>query len=349
MADKKKKKTTRHPVVPIAKPAAAQNAHAAKNMRGGLGKGLDALISRGASASGETRSWPDETAPHAEAAASLRPGGGVLTVPPAKIKASPWQPRHEFDEASLNELTDSVRVHGIIQPLVCRSAGDGSYELIGGERRLRAANAAGLAEVPIIVLDVADRDAAELALVENLQREDLNVIEEAEAYKSLSENFSLTQEEIAERVGKARASVANALRLLELPDEVKQMLVSGAISAGHAKIILGADSDAERVALASDVVKNGLTVRILESKIAKMRTEQASPGAARKAALPDIPQDYQTMLLDKIMHRFGTGARLFPSMRYQNGRRTRGRLEIDFMDNRDLDRLLGLLGVDVNE
>jgi len=330
MADKKKK-ATRRPVVPVVK--TKSDTPVAKATRGGLGKGLDALISRGEHAIGI--GGKDAAAANAN-----------ITVPLAKIKPSPWQPRHEFDEKALAELADSIRVHGVIQPLICRNTTGGAYELIGGERRLRAANAAGLLEVPVILMDVADRDAAELALVENLQREDLNVVEEAEAYKSLSDNFDMTQEEIAERVGRARASVANALRLLELPDEVKQMLGSGVISTGHAKLILGIDGDEVRVNLAGEVVKNGLTVRALEQRIAQLKAE---PREARKAPKPDIPPEYQAMLLDKLIRRFGTGARLTPSMTHQNGRRVRGRVEIDFVSNSDLSRLLDLFGIDVNE
>ena len=337
MSDKTNKKPSR-PIVPIAKQAAPAVKHI-----GGLGKGLDALISRGASASGVTDAPPPP--PPFSPAPQAPSRGSVLTVPLAKIKASPWQPRHGFDDAALKELADSIKAHGVIQPLVCRVVEAGEYELIGGERRLRAASLAGLSAVPIIVLEAADRDAAELALVENLQREDLNALEEAEAYNTLADAFGLTQEEIAERVGKARASVANAMRLLALPDEVKQMLGSGAISAAHAKLILSAENDGERIRLASEVVKDGLTVRALEQKIA--RAKSAPPIA--KTAMPDIPPEHQALLLDKLTQHFGTSVHLSPSVRYNNGKRGRGKIEIDFVNNSDLDRLLDLLGVDVNE
>ena len=419
MADKKKKPIKpRRLTVPVAKQSAPA---AARKHIGGLGRGLDALISRenvreaagtgarfdidearantgagGAAAQAAPKTTSPKIAPSlgaavsaakaaagvaaksaaigaannaannaamrdaaeaaAEAAAVALAAGGarrsVITVPIASITPSPWQPRHEFDEAALGDLAKSITVHGIIQPLVCRavpateSDADGSaYEIIAGERRLRAAELAGLVEVPIIILEAEDRNAAELALVENLQREDLNVIEEAEAYKLLSESFELTQEEISARVGKARASVANAMRLLELPDEVKQLLGAGALSAGHAKLILGVEGDLERIRFASEAVKGGLTVRMLEQKISRAKDAPAQP----KSAVPDIPVDYQAMLLDKLTRKFGTSVRLAPSVRYANGRRGRGRVEIDFMDNSDLDRLLGLLGIDVNE
>ena len=252
-------------------------------------------------------------------------------------------PRRVFDDEALQELADSIKAHGIIQPLVCRKAADGTYELIGGERRLRAAGRLGLKTVPVIVMEAVDRDAAELALVENLQREDLNVIEEAEGYKALADEFKLTQSDIAERVGKARASVANTLRLLELPDEVKQMLGAGLLSTGHAKVLLGMEGDAARTDLARQCLSEGLTVRALERRIRRKIEERHRVGP-----VSDIPPDYLRTLLDRLNARFATSVRLVPSVTYANGRHGRGRLEIDYFDNDDLTRLLELLGVDVN-
>ena len=256
-----------------------------------------------------------------------------------------FQPRTVFDEEALKELAESIKAHGIIQPLVCRRK-DGFFELIGGERRFRAAGLLGLKTVPVLVIEALDRDAAELALVENLQREDLNAIEEAEGYKSLAEEFKLTQADIAERVGKARASVANALRLLELPDEVKQMVGSGLLSTGHAKVLLSLPREADRVELARLCLTEGTTVRTLERRV---QARLAAP--ARKPAAPrsDIPPDYLRTLLDKLAARFATSVRLEPSVTYANGRHGRGKIEIGFFDNDDLTRVLELLGVDVNE
>ena len=303
---------------------------------GGLGRGLDALISRE-----QTRgvAAPPPAAPRTDARS-------VSEVPVALVVPSPWQPRQDFDPDALRELADSIKVHGIIQPLVCRRAAGGTFELVGGERRLRAAQIAGLAKVPVIVIDAVDRDAAELALVENLQREDLNAIEEAEGYKSLAEEFKLTQADIAERVGKARASVANALRLLELPDEVKQMVGSGLLSTGHAKVLLSLPREADRVELARLCLTEGTTVRTLERRV---QARLAAP--ARKPAAPrsDIPPDYLRTLLDKLAARFATSVRLEPSVTYANGRHGRGKIEIGFFDNDDLTRVLELLGIDVNE
>ena len=271
--------------------------------------------------------------------------GKLIDVAVELVRRSPFQPRTVFDEEALKELAESIKAHGIIQPLVCRRK-DGFFELIGGERRFRAAGLLGLKTVPVLVIEALDRDAAELALVENLQREDLNAIEEAEGYKSLAEEFKLTQADIAERVGKARASVANALRLLELPDEVKQMVGSGLLSTGHAKVLLSLPREADRVELARLCLTEGTTVRTLERRV---QARLAAP--ARKPAAPrsDIPPDYLRTLLDKLAARFATSVRLEPSVTYANGRHGRGKIEIGFFDNDDLTRVLELLGIDVNE
>ncbi len=258
------------------------------------------------------------------------------------IARSPWQPRHTFEAVALQELTESIKAHGVIQPLICRRT-DAGYELIAGERRFRAAIDAGLADVPVILMDAADRDAAEMAIIENIQREDLNVIEEAEGYRSLCENFGLTQQEVADRVGKARASVANALRLLDLPDEVRQLVSANLLSVGHAKVLLSLPEEKEQILLARRSVTEGQTVRSLERLIERRRAEKADPVARRS----DIPESHLRYLLDKLHARFQTQIRLLPTVTHANGKRTKGSLEIDFYDNEDLDRLLNLLGVEV--
>lgn len=323
---------------------------------GGLGRGLDSLISRDTTkAVGGLSNAPLESpvvasepiqmpvAPSAEAIAEAN-GKNVITVPIQKIKPSPWQPRHVFDDEALAELAESIKKHGIIQPLVCRKMGD-EYELIGGERRLRASGVAGLTEVQIILLDVEDRNAAELALVENLQREELNVIEEAEGYRLLAESFDMTQDDISERVGKSRATVANAMRLLELPDEIKQNLGSGLISTGHAKVLLGVKDKDEMLRLASGCITEGWTVRLLEKKVSRLKQQPVT----HTPPTSDIPEDYLSMLITKLHQRLGTSVRLSPSVKYSNGKRGKGRIEIDFFDNEELSRLLEIFGVDVNE
>ncbi len=336
---------------------------------GGLGRGLDALIGREATRNvaasarladeQSASAAPDRNSAEKAAAPALAPASAaqtppqaaapdarsVLDVPVALVRPSPWQPRRMFDDETLRELADSIRAHGIIQPLLCRRR-EGFYELVGGERRLRAATMAGLSSVPVVLVDAGDRESAELALVENLQREDLNAIEEAEGYKALADGFSLTQADVAERVGKARASVANAMRLLELPDEVKRMVGEGLLSTGHAKVLLSVSGEAERTELARQCLGEGLTVRALERRVARRQEEERRRSSGPR---PDVPEDYLRALTDKIRSRLATPVRLFPTTTYANGRHGRGRLEIDFFDNDDLTRLLELLGVDVNE
>ena len=221
-----------------ARPAAPSAPH--RHHKPGLGRGLGALISHPATVPHPTAAAPlaMPAASPAHAPDTVMPAGPqsqkwVLEIPAGEIMRSPWQPRQTFDEEALRELAESIRANGVIQPLICRKNGDNRFELIAGERRLRAAIEAGIAKVPIILVDAEDRRAAEMAIIENIQRQDLNVIEEAEGYRTLAETFTLTQQEVADRVGKARASVANALRLLELPDEVKQLVGSGLLSTGY--------------------------------------------------------------------------------------------------------------------
>jgi len=211
-----------------------------------LGRGLGALI-------------PQKAEPAAQAHAP-----GLAQIPLDQIQPNPYQPRRTFNEASIDELARSVREHGIVQPLVVMRAGD-RYKLIAGERRFRAAQKAGLTTVPVMVKDlVKSGDALQIALVENIQREDLNPMEEAGAYHQLHDEFGLTQEEIARRVGKERSTVANFLRLLKLPEAVKKLLASGQLSMGHARALLAVDSARKQEALAERVVKNNLNVRQTE-------------------------------------------------------------------------------------
>ena len=347
----KRKPLPKKPTAKKAAPRVPLAAGAKKPQRlGGLGRGLDALIGREATRNVAVVSDAAPAAPPASvkpAAPAAAPDDArrVVEVAVELVRQSPFQPRTVFDEDSLRELAESIKAHGIIQPLVCRRK-DGFLELIGGERRLRAANLLGLKTVPVIVVDALDRDAAELALVENLQREDLNAIEEAEGYKSLAEEFKLTQSDIAERVGKARASVANAMRLLELPDEVKQMVGSGLLSTGHAKVLLALPREADRVELARQCLAEGTTVRTLERRV---QARLAAPARRSSAPRPDIPPEHRRLLLEKLEERFATSVRLEPSVTYANGRHGHGRIEIGFFDNAELDRILGLLGIDVND
>lgn len=322
--------------------------------RPGLGRGLGALIGQHPSepATGDAAATEKlaDAAPHADArppvAQPPRPDGRhVAMLPVADIGRSPWQPRQSFDEEALKELTDSIRAHGVIQPLICRRGPTGGFELIAGERRLRAAMLAGLGQVPVILIEAADRDAAEMAIIENIQREDLNAIEEAEGYRALSDKFGLTQQDVADRVGKARASVANAIRLLELPDEVKQLIGAVLLSTGHAKVLLSLTDGKEQVLLARKCVTDGLTVRALERLLQR---RQQGQGGEKRGPQADIPDSHLKHLADKLHGRFGTAVRLTPSMTHANGKRIKGSLEIDFYDNDDLDRLLTIMGVEVD-
>ena len=289
----------------------------------GLGRGLNALIK-------------DGTAPPVSTTAAP----GIQRIATDSIRPGPWQPRRQFAAEALAELQESIRAKGVLQPLLVRRSGE-HYELIAGERRWRAAQAAGLREVPAILMEAADQEALELALVENLQRQDLNALEEAEAYRALADTFRLTQEQIAQRVGKARASVANALRLLNLSAPVRQLVAEGQLSAGHAKVLVGVASEAEQQALARRVLRESLSVRQLERVLERAQR----PPRQRREKPADIPESHLTYLADKLHQHFGTAVRIAPTKTLADGRVTKGSIEIDFYSNEDLDRLLQLLGV----
>jgi ParB family chromosome partitioning protein len=257
----------------------------------------------------------------------------------SKVVASPWQPRSNFDAEALSELVQSVQNHGVLQPLLVREVGS-KFELIAGERRLRAAQAALLKQVPIIVVEASDEKALEIALIENLQREDLNPIEEAEGYALLQKKFNLTQDKVAKQVGKARASVANALRLLELPAPLRKEVAGGRLSAGHAKVLLSVEDETQQALLAQSTIKGGLSVRVLEKLVKKLNRAPKKPRAEKA----DLPSDYLHTLSDELHQFFGTRVRINPSKTLTNGRKVKGSLEIDFHDNDELDRLLTIVG-----
>ncbi len=292
----------------------------------GLGRGLGALIKDEA---------PTDT--------PIQQEDGIRKVPIDSIVRNKRQPRHIFDESALADLTASVKEHGVLQPLLVRPDGDG-FELIAGERRLRASTAAGLTKVPVIVMNATDGDSLELALIENLQRENLNVLEEAEGYRELAVEFNLTQEEIADRVGKARASITNALRLLTLPDDVKSMLADDRLTRGHAKALLGLEIEKEQTIIARRAVQEGLSVRNLEKLIQRTKAPRKP-----RAAKPDLPASHVGYLSDQLHTHFGTSVRITPCRTYANGKKGKGSIEIDFFSNDDLDRLLALLGIDGEE
>lgn len=295
----------------------------------GLGRGLGALIQ---DASG----------------ASAQPGSGVggATAEPTvrakvtEIRKSPWQPRHRFEEEALSELIESVRERGVLQPLLVRKLEDG-FELIAGERRLRAAQEAKLKDVPVVIMEVSDQEALEIALVENLQRSDLNLMEEAEGYRMLGETFQMTQEQIAQKVGKARPTIANALRLLDLPDGVKQLVAERRLTPGHAKALLGLEIPQEQELLARRVVNEEISVRSLERIVAQAKKAPRK----QRAAKDDVPLRHLHELAEQMQGLFGTSVRITPSRTLANGKKAKGVVEIDFYSADELDRLISVLGL----
>lgn len=305
----------------------------------GLGRGLKALIQDQTPPSAPPAG---PALPAAPAPAPLPPGTALIRkVPVAQIKPSPWQPRRVFAPEALEELVQSIRERGVLQPLLVRKI-SGAFELIAGERRWRAAQTAELAEVPVIVMDANDNQALELALVENLQRQDLNVIEEAEGYQALSDKFNLTQDDIAQRVGKARASVANTLRLLHLPIVVRQYLAENRLTPGHAKALLGLDIAEEQVQLAERLVREGRSVRDAEKWVAALKRKPRKPREVRGTALPE---DHVRRVSELLHQHFGTGIHLEPCRTLANGKKTRGSIRIDLYSDDDLDRILQILGL----
>ena len=242
--------------------------------RKGLGRGLGALI-------------PQAPPPRTTA--------GDRTVPIDQIAPNPWQPRLHFDAAKIEEMAASIREHGILEPLVVRSR-DGGFELIAGERRLRAARAAGFESVPIVVREMNDRAVLEVTLIENLQREDLSVLEEAAAYVRLMEEFTATQEEVARRVGRSRPAVANTIRLLQLPEAVRDELRQGRLSAGHARALCALESQVEQTALARDAIRLGLSVRQLEARIKSRMRPRTSRRADRDLHVADVEKQLMRSL-----------------------------------------------------
>ncbi|MBR5708656.1 MAG: ParB/RepB/Spo0J family partition protein [Oscillospiraceae bacterium] len=245
-----------------------------------------------------------------------------------EIEPNRAQPRKTFDEQALSELAQSIAEHGVIQPLLVRPLTDGSYQLIAGERRWRASRMAGLTEVPVVIREMSDSEAMELALVENLQREDLNPIEEARGFQLLMETYALTQEQAAKRVGKSRPAVANAMRLLLLPESVIAMVETGLLSAGHARALLGLSSDAAMVKLAKEAVSRGLSVRQVEAAV-----RSASKKGGKKRSAPSI---YAESLSHELTGELGRRVRIVEGAK-------KGRIEVEYYGNEDLDRVIDAL------
>lgn len=276
----------------------------------GLGRGLGALID-------------DFSAPESAQA--------VTSLPLQKVEPNPNQPRHRFDEEELQSLADSIAQHGILQPLAVRKMEGDFYQIIAGERRWRAARLAGLREVPVVVVEADDKTVMELALIENLQRQDLNPMEEAEGYHALIEEYGLTQEEAAARVGKSRSAVANALRLLVLPDEVRELVEKGELSAGHARAILSLPTKSKQKTAAQRILALRLSVRQAEAMCKRLAVEEKKPEQPKHTGVNYVAE------CEKALSR-----RLDRKVRIVNGKR-KGRFELEFYGEDDLQRLYEIL------
>src|SRR3984885_5958994 len=301
--------------------------------RNALGRGLSALI---------REPEPQQHPPQPLAPAAQPVGAGAAAAAPARapseifaqvdidlIDPSPFQPRTRFREEALEELSRSIRNSGIVQPLVVRRIGN-RYQLIAGERRWRAAQRAGLARVPAIVRDVRDEMALEMTLVENLQREDLNPVEQARAFQRLTDEFHLTQEEAAERTGKDRATIANSVRLLRLEDAILDLIEEGKISAGHARALLAIIDPKQRLELARRIARGGMTVRQLERHVARHR-RPPKPQAATAASAPDPNTKWA---IEELQRKFGAKVVIHP-LRPGHA----GELAFEYYDDADLTRL----------
>ncbi len=278
----------------------------------GLGKGLGALMGD---------------------AALQNPEAGSVSLPISQVEPGLNQPRRRFDDEALQDLADSVREHGIIQPLTVRRLSSGYYQIIAGERRWRAAKLAGLSEVPAVIIEADDKKALELGLIENLQREDLNPMEEAEGYQSLIDDFSLTQEDVARRMGKSRPAIANALRLTSLPAEVREMLVDGTLSAGHGRAVLMVEGAKAQTAFARHIAQRGLSVRQAE---AAAKTFTLAPEQEEAPKPKDEARVYIEAAEQKLARHLGRKVKIAQG-------RKKGRLELEYYDVDDLNDLLDLL------
>jgi ParB family chromosome partitioning protein len=307
---------------------------------------LDALIKGSGPRAAETGKPPARPAAPPATAAVPPAKDQVRRVAVQKIKPGAWQPRRVFAADALQELADSIREKGVLEPVWLRQVGD-MFELIAGERRFRAAQLAGLAEIPALLHEVSDVEAREMALIENLQRADLDLIEEAEGYRDLMQAAALTQEEVARRVGKARATVANALRLLDLSSAIKSALSAGTLSAGHAKVLLGVAAP-DRDLLAARVIAQGLSVRALEKLVAGLdRTAPAKKKTDPAKTKPASDQSARQLkfLADRMQQELGTKVTLTPARVLPDGKRAMGQIVIEYFDNEDLSRLLDMLNL----
>ncbi len=287
---------------------------AKKKGMGGLGKGLDLLI-------------PSEVEEVKEEVQK-----DVVVLKTSMIEPNREQPRKKFDEEALEELSASIKQYGIIQPIVvCKK--DDYYQIIAGERRWRAAKKAGLKEVPVVIKEYSEKEIAEISLIENIQREDLNPIEEAQSYKKLIDDYKLTQDELAKRVSKSRTVITNAMRLLKLHEEVQKMLVDGALSAGHARALLGIENKEKQLKLAKDIVEKSLSVRQTEDLVKDLSEGKKKKDTKKKDDMAFVYKD-----LEKKM-----GAALGTKVKINRRDKGKGKIEINYYSEDELDRIYGII------
>ena len=287
---------------------------AAKNTKRGLGKGLDSLIPKG----------------EAVKKSSSKSNNGVVELDINQVEPNKNQPRKNFDQDALNELADSIKQYGVIQPIVVQKIDD-YYEIIAGERRWRAAKIAKLKKIPVVIKNFSEQEIVEIALIENIQREDLNPIEEAEAYKRLIDEYNLKQEEMAERLSKSRTSITNSMRLLKLSSKVQKLVISGELSSGHARALIPVEDAKKQYTLALEIIKNKLSVRETE-KLVKALLE---PKKKVKKAVPENDFVYRD-IEGKIKDIVGTKVKI------NNKPGGKGRIEIEYYSTEDLERLIDL-------
>lgn len=291
----------------------------AKKRESGLGRGLDALMGSGPSALLD----------------DAENSGGVMMLPIAKVEANAAQPRKLFDPEALSDLAESIATHGILQPITVRLLQSGYYQIISGERRWRAARQAGLNEVPVLVIEADDKKVMELSLIENLQREDLNPMEEAAGYRKLMDEFGLNQEECSERVGKSRSAVANALRLMNLPEPIQAMVEDGRLTAGHARCLVSVADPALQQSLAEKIANDGLSVRQAEQLVKKLTT----PPKEKEAPAKDpLAVDYAAVAAKELSDKLGRRVKITTGKK-------RGKLELEYYGVDDLNDLLDALAL----
>ncbi len=293
-----------------------------KKKQRGLGRGIGALFNEDITPAYEKSSFLEEI--QDEKIAS----GKVVMLKLRDIEPNPKQPRRNFDKEKLEALAESLKTHGVIQPVLVKKNENGMYTIIAGERRWRASKLAKLSEIPCIIKEFDEKELMEVALIENLQREDLNPIEEAEGYKNLMEKFKMTQEEVSERVGKSRSAVANALRLNKLSDKVKALVIDGSLSQGHARTILSVEDEKNQLALAEKIIKEGLSVRQTERLVS---VEKLTPPQEKPAKASD--EKYYLSLEKKLSSKLGTKVKILAGKK-------KSKIEIEYYSKDDLERLL---------